>query len=118
MIVENICIIVLRSISTVPDLMLRATLRPTGRNEITAEQRYKYNPLPDRSIRPLKLQPTIFGIRCSIVVTSLDAVPSYEAIPYTRRSPEKAFARIVVIDGQPLPIPKSAYEILVKRFSI
>ena len=80
---------------------------------------YSYDKITSpRTIRLLKIEPRIFGMRCSLVHQDLDAdaPTSFEAISYRWGSGEKT--RILDIGGKVLPIPESAYDVLRERASI
>ncbi len=79
---------------------------------------YSYDKITSpRTIRLLRIEPRLFGMRCSLVHQDLDAdaPPSFEAISYRWGSGEKT--KILDIGGKVLPIPESAYDVLRERAS-
>lgn len=71
-----------------------------------------------RTIRLLKIEPRLLGMRCSLVNHNLDTEPpaKFEAISYRWGSDAKL--RVLKIDGKALHIPVSAYDVLWARASL
>lgn len=95
----------------------RSFLAPIPEGAPFPHSTFRYQRVPPRHFRLLKIEPCLYGMRIKLITEALDSAPPFEAMSYTWGGSEMTTHRLT-INGKSLLITRTAADILSQRASL